>query len=109
VLVDTVGDNGVVERLFEQLTSQPHIVFAGFLGHDGRIDIQMLRKPETTLHCPSGWAPGRMRETLSLLASGDMYVSPLITHRMDAGLAPNAYAMILEKKHGVLGVLLEWN
>ncbi|MBN1672983.1 MAG: zinc-binding dehydrogenase [Kiritimatiellae bacterium] len=108
VFVDTVGNNEVVQQCFSLFRRNAHLVSAGFLGTKGAIDIQMLRNRETTLHTPSGWQPERMEATLAWLASGALQVSPLITHRMPAANAPDAFRMILEKKEAFLGVLLEW-
>jgi 2-desacetyl-2-hydroxyethyl bacteriochlorophyllide A dehydrogenase len=108
-LVDTVGCNDAIATLFEQFRRDSHVVSAGFLGTRGAIDIQMLRNRETTLHCPSGWTRERMERTLELLAAGVLRLTPLITHRLPAGQAAEAFRMILDKQDGVLGILLEWN
>ena len=108
ILVDSVGDNAAVKTLFPQFRRNSHIVSAGFLGHQGHIDIQMLRLRETTLHAPSGWTRDRMTMTLEWIASGRLKVGPLITHRMPAARAPEAFRMILEKKESFLGIVLEW-
>jgi 3-hydroxyethyl bacteriochlorophyllide a dehydrogenase len=108
-LVDTVGCNDVIAALFEHFRHDSHVVSAGFLGTRGAIDIQMLRNRETTLHCPSGWTRERMEQTLSLLAAGVLRLTPLITHRLPAERAAEAFRMILDKQDGVLGILLEWN
>jgi len=108
ILVDSVGANGTIEALFPRFNRNSHIVSAGFLGHEGRIDIQMLRLRETTLHAPSGWLRDRMTATLQRIADGTLRVGPLITHRMPAERAPEAFGMILEKREEFLGVLLEW-
>ena len=109
ILVDTVGDSTAVNELLPLLGHNSHLVSAGFLGHEGRIDIQRLRMRETTLHCPSGWARDRMEATLELVASGVLRVSPLITHRLPAKDAPEAFRLILEKAHPFLGILLDWD
>jgi 2-desacetyl-2-hydroxyethyl bacteriochlorophyllide A dehydrogenase len=108
VLVDTVGANDLVEQLVPRLRWNAHIVSAGFHGHAGRIDIQMLRFKEATLHCPAGWVRSRMEKTLALVAAGTLRVGPLITHRMNAAKAPEAFDMILKKNQDFLGILLEW-
>lgn len=109
VLVDTVGSNRLVEQLAPRLRWNAHVVSAGFHGTAGRIDIQMLRGKEATLHCPAGWARSRMEKTLALVAAGALRVGPLITHRMHAAQAPAAFDMILKKEQDFLGILLEWN
>jgi len=108
ILVDTVGDVPAVEELFPELKHDSHVVSAGFLGDRGRIDIQMLRQREATLHSPSGWSRDRMEKTLELVRAGALQVSPLITHRLPAEKAPEAFEMILRRKDDFLGILLEW-
>jgi len=108
VIADTVGSIATVEALFPLLRHQGHISSAGFYGSNGRIDIQTLRNREATLHAPAGWSKERMDATLALLASGDLNTLHLITHRLPAQRAADAYDMILRRTEHVLGVVLEW-
>lgn len=108
VVVDTVGDLAAVESLYETMRHESHIVSAGFYGDNGKIDIQPLRALEATLHTPAGWNQERMDETLAWLARGALKTEHLITHRFAAEAAGDAFDLILSRRDGVLGVILEW-
>ncbi len=108
VIVDTVGSVSTLERLFFLLRHDGHLVSAGFNGAEGRIDIQMLRKREATLHSPSGWSKPRMDATLDWVADGRLQTLPLVTHRFPAHEAAAAWRQIREHREETLGVLLEW-
>ena len=105
---DTVGDIPFLEALFPIMRRFSEISSAGFYGHNGRIDIQQMRNREMTLRAPSGWTSERMDATLAMLAAGELETMPLITDRLPATRAPEAFEMILTRRPGVLGVVLDW-
>jgi 2-desacetyl-2-hydroxyethyl bacteriochlorophyllide A dehydrogenase len=108
VAADTVGDIGFLESLYPVMRRFSHISSAGFYGQNGRIDIQKMRDREMTLHAPSGWTSERMNATLDLLSQGELETLPLITHRLPADRAGEAFNLILQRREGVLGVVLDW-
>jgi 2-desacetyl-2-hydroxyethyl bacteriochlorophyllide A dehydrogenase len=108
VVADTVGSIATVEALVPLMRHGGHISSAGFYGHHGRIDIQLLRNRELTLHAPAGWSKERMDATLDLLARGKITTTHLITHRFPAAQAGAAFDLILRRPEPVLGVVLEW-
>lgn len=108
VVADTVGTIETLENLLPLIRRDGHISSAGFYGLNGRIDIQQLRNREITLHAPAGWTKERMDQTLTLLTEGTLQTLPLLTHRFPAAQAAEAFALILSKQPGVLGVLLDW-
>lgn len=107
-IIDTVGSNETVEALFPLLHRGGQIVSAGYLGEHGAIDIQMLRKREATLHCPSGWTRPRMETTLEWVRDGRLDTLGLVTDRLPAGDAAEAWRRIGEQRETTLGVLLDW-
>lgn len=108
VVADTVGSVETLERLLPLVRHGGHISSAGFYGHEGKVDIQMLRSGELTLHAPAGWSKERMDATLSLLAEGVLSTLPLISHRVPVAEAPAAYDRILLRREPALGVVLDW-
>jgi 2-desacetyl-2-hydroxyethyl bacteriochlorophyllide A dehydrogenase len=107
-IVDTVGSVATLERLFPTLRRDGHLVSAGFNGAEGRIDIQMLRFREASLHTPSGWTKARMDATLDWVVDGRLQTLPLVTHTFPARRAADAWRQIRECPGEALGVLLEW-
>lgn len=108
VLADSVGSIPMVESLFPLMKRFSHLVSAGFHGHDGRIDIQKMRDFEMTLHAPAGWTSERMDHTLHLLTHEVITTLHLITHRFPIEKAAEAFELILARRDGVLGVVLDW-
>lgn len=108
VIADTVGTVPTIEALFPLMRHDGHITSAGFYGHQGQIDIQMLRNREATLHAPAGWSKERMDATLELVGTGVLQTTPLITHRFAAAQASAAYELVLRRTEPVLGVVLDW-
>ena len=107
-VIDTVGSVASIESLYPLLRRNGHIVSAGFHGTQGLIDIQRLRDSELTLHAPAGWTRPRMDATLDWLAAGKLKTLPLISHRLPVERAADAFALILDRQPGVLGVVLQW-
>ncbi|BBH22129.1 oxidoreductase [Paenibacillus baekrokdamisoli] len=108
IIVDTVGSLTTVTELISLAQSGCHLVSAGFLGEDGRIDIQMLRTKNVTLHCPSGWNQQAMDETLQGITEGWLQTTSLVTHRFPVEHAKKAWDLILDPKQTKLGVILDW-
>ncbi len=108
VLADSVGSIETVESLFPLMKRFSHLVSAGFHGHEGRIDIQKMRDYEMTLHAPAGWTTERMDLTLHLLTHEIITTTHLITHRFPVERAAEAFDLILSRRDGVLGVVLDW-
>ena len=109
VLVDTVGSVPAIEAFIPLMRRRGDLVSAGFHGTSGRIDIQLMRAGELSLHAPSGWSKKKMDETLALIAQGALTTLPLITHRFPASRAAEAFRLILSRMEHVLGVILEWS
>lgn len=108
VVADTVGSIATIESLLPLMRHEGHISSAGFYGHGGRIDIQMLRNREITLHAPAGWSKQRMDATLAMVNDGTLQTTHLISHRLPAQEAAHAFDLILHRREPVLGVVLDW-
>ncbi|BBI31534.1 zinc-binding dehydrogenase [Cohnella abietis] len=108
IIVDTVGSLATVTELISLAQHGCHLVSAGFLGEDGKIDIQMLRSKNATLYCPSGWSQDAMDATLQGITEGWLQTTSLITHRFPVQQAKEAWDLILDPKQAKLGVILDW-
>ncbi|MFC5403382.1 zinc-binding dehydrogenase [Cohnella soli] len=108
IVIDTVGDMDSVMGLLPLMRHDSHIVSAGFYGSEGFVDVQLLRAKEITLHCPSGWTPERMNETLRGVHEGWLETGRLITHRYPVERADEAWKLIADKKQFCLGIVLDW-
>lgn len=108
VVVDTVGSITAIETLIPVMRRFGHIVSAGFYGINGQLDVQKLRDRELTLHAPAGWTRERVEATLTMLAEEKLTTGHLITHRFPVAQATQAFDLILSRRAGVLGVVLDW-
>ncbi|WP_214626895.1 alcohol dehydrogenase catalytic domain-containing protein [Paenibacillus agaridevorans] len=109
VVVDTVGAMDTFRELKPAMKLNSHLVSAGFLGTEGMVDIQELRAQEITLHSPSGWTKQRMDDTIIGIRDGWLQTLPLITHRIKAEDAEQAWNIIMGKSDFFLGIVLEWS
>lgn len=107
-VVDTVGAVADLERLIGHLRRFGHLVSAGYHHDRGRIDIQLLRRREGTLHAPSGWTGPRLDATLDLVRDGRLTTLPLVTDRLPADQVAEAWKRIITHRDRTLGVLLDW-
>lgn len=107
-IIDTIGSVETIERLFMLLRPFGHIVSAGYHHDRGKIDIQLLRFREATLHAPSGWTAERLDATLAGVRDGWLKTLPLVTDRLPAPDVAEAWRRIAEERERTLGVLLDW-
>lgn len=108
VLVDTVGSIGAVEALLPLVQRHGHVISAGFYGTNDRLALQPLRMEELSVDMVSGWSLDRMNDTRALIAAGHLETLDLITHRLPASHAADAWQLIGKKSEPVLGVILDW-
>jgi len=108
VVIDSVGAMDTFRELQSAMRLNSHLVSAGFLGTEGKVDIQELRPQEITLHSPSGWTTPRMEATLEGIRDGWLQTTPLISHRFPAERAEEAWRLVMEKTEPFLGIVLEW-
>jgi len=108
VAVDTVGSIAAVEQLMPLMQRYGHIVSAGFYGTDDQLALQPPRYGELSIDLVSGWSKGRMDQTLTLIAAGQLQTLPLISHHFPAPRAADAWKLIQTRDEPVLGVILDW-
>lgn len=84
------------------------IVYSGFTPGAAWADMARLQQKELTTHFVAGWTRARLEATLNLMAEGKMTARSVISHRLPAQQAPDAYAKILAKEPGFVAALLDW-
>lgn len=110
-VVDTVGydvNHALNDQLVPLLKWGGDFVEAGHAGEHGSIALAPFIRREATIHLPCGWTRARLEQTLELVHQGALKTTHLITHRLPAERAAQAWDMILNKKENALGVVLEW-
>lgn len=90
-IVDMSGAAGIVDTLVGRLAKAGEIVLAGFYD---RIDFAFPAAfmKEIRLSVAAEFAPADLARVADLVASGSLSLDGLITHRMAAASAPEAYA-----------------
>lgn len=111
IVADTVGNETNRElnkKLVELLKPGGHFIAAGHNGVHTEVDTKPLVYKEITLHHPCGWTRERLAKTIDLIAHGYLDTMSLITHRLPACEAAEAWRLIREERDRTLGVILEW-
>lgn len=112
IAVDTVGsdvNHAVNDRLLGMLAWGGHFVATGHHGHHALIDMRKLTRSELTLHCPCGWTDHRLLETMRWIEEGKLDTLGLISHRLPAYQAAEAWDLILHHRAETRGIILTWN
>jgi threonine dehydrogenase-like Zn-dependent dehydrogenase len=90
------------------MRSGGHFVVTGHFGSQP-IDLKPFIRREITIHCPAGWQRSRIEETLRGVHEGRLQTAPLITHRMPARAAAEAWRRLQEHRAETLGIVLDWD
>lgn len=109
VIIDTVQQESCQQAylpLLQQGVGQ--IVYSGFSPEEPWASMTALHKLELTTHYIQGIQRQRMEATLELMASGDLAMAPLVTHRVPVERAPDMYRMIDARSEPFLGIIFEW-
>jgi threonine dehydrogenase-like Zn-dependent dehydrogenase len=107
IAVEAVGTQPTFEACTKVVRRGGTVSSIGVYGLTPQVSMPTLvpsflhRQIVTTL-CPSG--RDRMEHLLALLASGDIDLSPLFTHRMKLADMPKAYDLFRSKTEGVLKI-----
>lgn len=108
-ILDTVqAEDAQVEYVPLLQNGKGQVVYSGFTPGKTWADMGLLQKRELTAHFVSGWTRPRMEATLSLMATGQMRLRPLITHFVSYHRGPEMYRMIVEKCEPFVGIAFDW-
>ena len=107
VIVDVSGDDTILDALVERLAPQGEIVLAGFYAGRPSFSFPPAFMREARFRVAAEWRPEDLVAVRDLVASGDLSLDGLVTHRAAADDAPVAY----ERAFGdaaCLKMILEW-
>jgi 3-hydroxyethyl bacteriochlorophyllide a dehydrogenase len=109
LVVETASSSETVRLATELLGKNGQLVLNGFYPPgESAIDWHWLRRKEITLYCPDSRNRMRLEATLRLMEEGRVRVEELVTHRIRASRAADAYGLLLNPSAVFLGVALEW-
>jgi len=111
-LVETIGQIDVLHTYRPLMARGGQVVIAGFYRPSGEVNLQTclqaFRNHELSFHLVSGATRERLESTMAWLRAGKLDSLGLLTHRFPVEKAAEAWALIEEKHHSVLGVVLDW-
>ena len=129
IVLETASLASTVRMAAELLCRHGQLILNGFYTPDeSLIDWHWLRRKEVTLYCPDSRNRIRLEATLALIQEGMLRVDELMTHRINASDAAEAYNLLLgdrveyfssngdgksrrehnEASAGFMGMILDW-
>ncbi|MEM9139962.1 MAG: chlorophyll synthesis pathway protein BchC [Pseudomonadota bacterium] len=106
-IVDATGDASLLNGLIMRLAKGGEIVLAGFYPDPVSFAFPPAFIKEARLRIAAEWSRADMDATLALVNAGDLALDDLITHRMPAANAEQAYQTAFADK-ACLKMILDW-
>jgi 3-hydroxyethyl bacteriochlorophyllide a dehydrogenase len=107
VIVDASGDSGILDRLIGRLAKGGEIVLAGFYEKSLSFAFAPSFMREARIRVAAEWKPADLDATLAAIDEGRLSLDGLITHRMDAANADQAYRTAFGDA-ACLKMILDW-
>jgi 3-hydroxyethyl bacteriochlorophyllide a dehydrogenase len=110
VLVETSG----ISRVFDAALALPRqegiVCVQGHYPHDLAFSFRAAHWKQLRFEFPCAWGGvPNMRRALGMMATEQIVVDPLITHRLPYTQAPEAYGILLSGDTDMLGVVFHWS
>jgi len=106
-IYDASGDAGLIDALVRRLAKGGEIVLAGFYDKPLSFSFAPAFMKEARIRIAAEWAPEDLAATCALVESGALSLDALITHRMAAADAPEAYGAAFGDA-ACLKMILDW-
>ncbi len=106
-IYDASGAKGLLDQLVMRLQKGGEIVLAGFYTEPVAFAFPPAFMKEARIRIAAEWAPEDLTATRSLIESGALSLSNLITHRRPAAEAREAYETAFTDA-GCLKMILDW-
>ena len=109
VVIDTTGDHRILDRCLGLIRREGRILLQGYYPDLICFDFHPTHIMRPTVVFPCGWDDEYNGKLAADLASGQLAIGPLITHRIPFENAPSAYQLVLEHPEQSLGMVFSWN
>lgn len=109
VVIDTTGDHRITGRCLGLVRREGRILLQGYYPDPVCFDFHPTHIMRPTVVFPCGWDDEYNGKLAADLASGELAIGPLITHRIRFEDAPLAYRLVLEHPEQSLGMVLSWD
>ena len=106
-IFDVSGDSAILDTLIARLRRGGEIVLAGFYEKPLSFAFAPSFMREARIRVAAEWKPYELDATLAAIHSGRLSLDGLITHRMDAQKAPDAYPIAFGDS-ACLKMVLDW-
>jgi len=106
-IFDVSGDSEILDSLIARLARCGEIVLAGFYEKPLSFAFAPSFMREARIRVAAEWKPQELAATLESIESGRLSLDGLITHRMDAEKASDAYPIAFGDT-GCLKMILDW-
>jgi 3-hydroxyethyl bacteriochlorophyllide a dehydrogenase len=107
VIVDVSGDSDILNSLIARMARGGEIVLAGFYEKPLSFDFAPSFMREARIRVAAEWKPEDLAVTLAAMDDGRLSLDGLITHRMDAADAGQAYRTAFGDS-ACLKMILDW-
>ncbi len=108
VVIDAVGDSALVPHWFELLRREGRLCLQGYFPDPVVMDYHPIHLRRATVVFPGGFELSDYGSVLALLQRGSVHIAPLITHRIPAARAVEAFDLVVNAPQAILGMLLDW-
>lgn len=106
-LYDVSGDSTLLGVLINRLARRGEIVLAGFYDQPLSFEFSSAFMREARIRVAAEWTPEDLKATMRLIESGALPLSGLITHRIHALQADDAYETAFSD-YSCLKMVLDW-
>jgi 3-hydroxyethyl bacteriochlorophyllide a dehydrogenase len=106
-IYDASGDSKLLDTLLARLAKGGEVVLAGFYDQPLSFSFPAAFMREARLRVAAEWAPQDLAATVALIDSGRLSLQGLITHRLSAIQAPDAYRTAFTDT-SCLKMILDW-
>jgi 3-hydroxyethyl bacteriochlorophyllide a dehydrogenase len=107
VIIDVSGDSAILDGLIARLARGGEVVLAGFYEKPLSFAFPPSFMKEARLRVAAEWKPEDLAGTLAAIQDGRLSLDGLITHRMDAANADDAYRTAFGDA-SCLKMILDW-
>ncbi len=108
LVVDTSGNSNLFASDLGLLKTPGKLCLQGYFPEPIQVDFHDAHLKRATVAFPWGFDLSGVRRSLQLLQLRRLTIGPLITHRIPASQALDAYKLLLEHPEEILGMVLLW-
>jgi bacteriochlorophyllide a dehydrogenase len=107
-ILDASGDTNVLDQCMMHLARRGEIVLAGFYSEPLHFVFPPAFMREASIRIAAQWEPKDLQAAVYLVASGELSLDGLITHRSPAAQASSAYETAFQNT-ACLKMVLDWS